>query len=196
MNPYKKEIYIEKGNIYAKGGAIYDFLFDDDDDEEVSSHNEEEPPVTAPAANQLPEVDMEYDMALNMAMAMNSDPFTPRNKIQSAPYGSEYDGQIRASGKYGNQNIGEYGKQIYGQLANDLGYAPEANSIYRDPQQQAELVRKGIGARNSYHLTGDAIDLKPADWNKLSPEKKAFYKDNYDVVYHNNHYHIEPQGKR
>lgn len=98
-----------------------------------------------------------------------------------------------SSGKYGTKNIGVYGKQIGNTVANMLGYAPAFNSIYRDPEQQAYYVGKGIGAKNSRHLTGDAVDLKPADWNNLSNEQQFELRSKYKVLYHNNHYHIEPK---
>lgn len=181
-------------NPYQKGGNVYDFLFEDDEDDEDTKDNtyeEDEPPVTAPSTEELPqyqqsmEDDSEYQMSLMMAMQSYNDPFASRKQYQSSPHGSE----IMSSGKYGNQNVGEYGRQIYGQLSEDLGYSPVANSIYRDPSQNTAVG----GVKNSYHLTGNAIDLKPADWNKLTKEKQAFYRNNYDVVYHNNHYHIEPR---
>jgi len=180
------------GNPYEKGGNVYDFLFGDDE-EDTPSKSEDEPSVTAPSTEELPpqqQDNSEYDMALMMAMQSYNDPFASRKQYQSTPHG------VASSGQYGNQNVGEYGRQIYGELSEDLGYNPVANSIYRDEKQQQALVNQGVGVPNSWHLTGDAIDLKPADWNKLTKEKQDHYRNNYDVVYHNNHYHIEPKGKR
>lgn len=104
-----------------------------------------------------------------------------------------YRGQIKSSGTYGNKNVGEYGQQIYDEMATALGYAPTVNSIYRDANQQKSLVNQGVGVKNSWHLTGNAVDLKPEDWNKLSQEQKNYFKTKYDVISHNNHVHLEPK---
>jgi hypothetical protein len=105
--------------------------------------------------------------------------------------------EIKSSGKYGAEKIGPYGQKIAQDISNALGYAPTFNSIYRDPAQQDALIAQGKPAvKNSWHLTGDAVDMKPNDWNNLTPEKQSYFKTNYDVVYHDNHYHIEPKGKR
>lgn len=93
-----------------------------------------------------------------------------------------------------NNGAGVLGKQIIEDITNGLGYTPQFNSIFRDQNKQAELVKRGIGVKNSFHLTGDAVDMKPADWNKLSDENKYSLKSRYDVITHNNHTHIEPKG--
>lgn len=105
-----------------------------------------------------------------------------------------YNGDIRSSGTFGTQNIGNQGKQIYGEVANFLGYSPVANSIYRSKEYNDKLIAQGKPAsKNSYHLSGNAVDFKPSDWNKLSAQQKAYMKKNYDVIYHDNHYHVEPK---
>jgi hypothetical protein len=108
-----------------------------------------------------------------------------------------YTGEIKSDGQFGNKNIGQYGQQIYAQVSQDLGYAPVANSIYRSKSQNDALIAAGKPASpNSWHLTGNAVDFKPADWAKLPKERQAWYKQNYDVIYHDNHYHVEPKGKQ
>jgi len=128
----------------------------------------------------------DFEVPQNFQYAQEED-------VQQGP-GGDYNGEIRSSGEFGTRNIGNYGKQIYGQVAGFLGYSPVANSIYRSKAQNDALIAKGKPAsKNSYHLTGNAVDFKPADWNKLSASQKAYMKKNYDVIYHDNHYHVEPK---
>jgi len=187
-----------KGNPYQQGGPtsaqLFKFLFDDE--EETS--NTKAPTTTAPTVAEVEEQvpvrdNSEDEMAMQIATSEFGNPYNRRRQFEAEH--QQFIGEILSSGQHGNQNVGEYGRQIYGQLTQDLGYAPVANSIYRDQRQQNELISKGIGAKNSYHLTGDAVDIKPQDWHKLSSEKQQYYRMNYDVVYHNNHYHIEPKNK-
>lgn len=190
-NPYKFDGDVVREIPMQRGGSAYGFLFGDDNDEEDTPPPMEEP--TAPSAEEVtPVATNDYDMSLQMAMSIGTDPFTTRRVPQSLPHGVA-DAEVMSSGRYGSENIGEYGKQIYQHLSSDLGYNPVANSIFRDANQQNELVKKGLGVKNSWHLTGNAIDLKPRDWNNLSRSQQSFYRNNYDVVYHNNHYHIEPR---
>lgn len=101
---------------------------------------------------------------------------------------------FRSSGESGTQNIGPYGVQIGNEVAGMLGYQPTYNSIYRTKANNDALIRAGKPAvKNSHHLKGNAIDIKPADWNKLSSTQKAQLKSKYDVIFHNNHYHVEPK---
>ncbi len=213
-NPYKfpgtqvREIPMQTGgNLYRYqmgGKAMFDFLFDDED--------EEKPKGQVPTAPTVDEVDIQTQMIdlqtqqkyladqenENLAMSILMDenvkrtnPYQTRGPQQS---GNPYMGEIQSSGQFGDQNVGEFGRQIYGQLVNDLGYAPKANSIFRSKAQNDALIASGVPAvKNSWHLSGNAIDLKPDDWHKLSNEQQFFYRKNYDVVYHNNHYHIEPK---
>lgn len=100
---------------------------------------------------------------------------------------------FKSSGKHGVKNIGQKGIEIGNTVAEMLGYTPTYNSIYRDKKQQDYYIKKGSGAKNSYHLTGNAIDVKPSDWNNLTSKQKQYLRNNYDVIYHDNHYHIEPK---
>jgi hypothetical protein len=205
---------IPVGNPYQQGGMtgkqLFDFLFDDDEPENTPAK------AALPTAPSTDEVDIQTQMnelemqrrqfaneqndALAMQVLMEQSPRGNPYSIgapeqQSMGQGNPYAGEIKSSGQFGSQNIGEYGKQIYGQLAGDLGYAPTVNSIYRSKAQQDALIAAGApAAKNSWHLTGNAIDLKPTDWHKLSNEKQLYYRQNYDVVYHDNHYHIEPKN--
>lgn len=206
--PGTKVREIPVGNPYQMGGIsnkqLFDFLFDDEDEEPKKGQN---PPPTAPSVE---EVDIQNEMdalqaqqrslanqendMLAMSMAQGN-PYIRRQQTQSQPqFSSPYTGQILSSGQFGNQNVGQHGKQIYGQLASDLGYAPTVNSIFRSKAQNDALIASGApAAKNSWHLTGNAIDLNPKDWYKLSPEKQLYYKNNYDVIHHNGHVHIEPK---
>ena len=175
------------GNPYTSK-QIFDFIFDDEvEDEKVKNI------PTAPTVEEIlpPEttqtIDPDYEMAMEIAMRERQNPYR-----QSKPY-SSYTGKIYSSGEFGDKNVGDYGRQIYGKLASDLGYSPTVNSIYRSSEQQAKLVKQGVGVKNSWHLTGNAIDLSPKDWHKLTDEQQLYYRQNYDVVQHNNHYHIEPK---
>lgn len=91
--------------------------------------------------------------------------------------------------------IGRYGQEIMSELTSSLGYKPSANSIFRTPEKQEELIKQGFGVKNSFHLTGDAVDLKPEDWNKIPDMVKSKMKGKYDIVSHNNHVHIEPKTR-
>lgn len=192
-----------RGNPYQSGGMtgkkMFDFLFDGEDDDDNT------PPqqmiATAPSVD---EVDMQSQMdeldfrkrmlddqeSYMMAMGIANQPEVGnpyRNRPGRQNLGDE---NIFSSGQFGNQNVGQYGRRIYSQLSQDLGYNPVANSIYRSEALNNSLPG---AVKNSFHLTGDAVDLKPQDWHKLSEEQQLFYRQNYDVVYHNNHYHIEPK---
>lgn len=103
--------------------------------------------------------------------------------------------RFKSSGESGLNNIGEQGLKIGNEIADRLGYTPTFNSIYRSQSHQQRLVNQGPGVKNSYHLTGDAVDMKPSDWNKLSAADKKYFQTNYDVVSHNGHIHIEPKGR-
>lgn len=202
---------IPKGNPYQRGGLtsaqLFNFLFDDE---------EEQSKQVVPTAPSTEEVDIqsqvdelneqrrqfqnEQDNFMAMQYGMTEMPqrgnpyLTSGHQHQIPTNQTPYTGQILSSGTFGNQNVGEWGKQIYGQLASDLGYAPVVNSIYRSKAQNDALIAKGKSAvKNSWHLTGNAVDVKPADWYRLSNEQQEYYRKNYDVIYHDNHYHIEPK---
>lgn len=186
-------------NPYQQGGLtskqMFDFLFEED----------EEGPNPPPKAPTVEDVDTQTGLEderrrisdqENEALAMQYGMGNPyQSQAQQPSMGNPYMGEIKSSGKFGAEHIGQRGKEIYGSLANDLGYAPTVNSIFRSREQQDALIASGAPAvKNSFHLTGDAIDLKPEDWHKLSNEKQLYYRQNYDVVYHNKHYHIEPRN--
>jgi len=213
-NPYKFEGDIVREmparNPYQMGGIsndqLYSYLFDDDEEEEIIQPEEPmeiEDEDKAPSLlknERLLQQRVESDLAMEQAELSFENPYRRKpDMFGNALFDEEeedlptsYTGQI-SSGKWGNQNIGQYGQKIIGEVTNALGYTPQFNSIFRDAKQQQQLVKQGIGAKNSYHLTGDAVDMKPADWNNLPQEKKMYFRANYDVVYHNNHYHIEPK---
>lgn len=191
----------EGGNPYQMGGItkaqMFNFLFDDEEDtptkkEEVptapSTEEIEEPKNTNQESEQL------YQMALDVAMqGFAGNPYRNREGRQQRQ-GNPYADQILSSGQFGDQNVGEYGRQIYGDLVNSLGYKPTVSSIFRSKEQNDALIAAGKPAvKNSWHLTGNAVDVKPVDWHKLSNEQQAYYRSRYDVVYHDNHYHIEPK---
>src|SRR5690606_35099670 len=101
---------------------------------------------------------------------------------------------FNSKGKSGLNSLGEQGRYIGNLVADMLGYKPTYNSIYRTAKNQQQYVDQGVGAKNSWHLTGNAIDINPKDWNKLTPEQQKYLKTNFDYVFHNNHHHIEPKG--
>ena len=208
-NPYRFDGDIVReiptGNPYQKGGItgsqMFKFLFDD----EEAAPKAQVP--TAPSAAEVPNNQpSEEDIArqqmdeeqYNMAMdVVNSgrigNPYLKGSKGLGDITGN-YSGDILSSGQFGSKNVGAYGKQIYGEVASLLGYKPVVNSIYRSEAQNNALIAAGAPAvKNSWHLTGNAIDLKPADWYKLSNEQQAYIYQKYDVVHHNNHFHIEPK---
>lgn len=185
---------IPLSNPYQKGGMtskqMFDFLFED----------EEEGPNPPPKAPTVEDVEQVQDFGDQRRFADQENEMLAMQYGMGNPYyskrsqGNPYAGEVKSSGMFGSDNIGEYGKQIYGNLASDLGYAPTVNSIFRSREQQDALIASGAPAvKNSWHLTGNAVDLKPEDWHKLSDEQQLFYRQNYDVIYHNNHYHIEPK---
>lgn len=195
-NPYRfegnivREIPIE-GNPYRQAGGftkkqMFDFIFDDEDEAPKATV------PTAPSTEELPTQQEGPEIEEDMSQYY-------MNFVQSGRRGNPYRdfmdrSQIQSSGKFGNQNVGDYGVKIYSELSRDLGYKPVANSIYRSKEQNDALIAKGLPAvKNSWHLSGNAIDLKPTDWHRLSNEQQAYYRNNYDVVQHNGHYHIEPK---
>jgi hypothetical protein len=100
---------------------------------------------------------------------------------------------FKSSGESGINNVGIKGKEIGNRVAKALGYTPTFNSVYRTPANQA---KQKYGVKNSFHTTGDAVDIKPTDWEKLpKSEKQALLRD-YDHVFHNNHHHLEPKSRK
>lgn len=219
-NPYKfpgtkvREIPIR--NPYMQQGGVnqemFDYLFGEDDDED------EDIPAQAPVENldnnelslakneRLMREREESDLAMEQAMTNIYDNPYRREAMEYGDDGLDFDepdtmydpttytGQLSA-GKWGSQNVGKYGQRIVSELTQSLGYQPTFNSIYRDPAQQQALIKSGKPAvANSWHLTGNAVDMRPEDWNRLPDEKKQYFRANYDVIYHDNHYHIEPKG--
>jgi hypothetical protein len=160
----------QRGGTY--GNRVYNFLFEDDE-EDNNDNSIAVSQVTAPSIEELemaqvPE-ETEDDMAMNIALSSMSE-IPTRKGI-----------------------AGQYGEQIISELRSALGYTPKFNSVFRTPEQQNRLIQQGYGVKNSYHLTGDAVDMTPEDWNNLPKEKQAYFRSMYDVINHNNHYHIEPR---
>lgn len=162
-----------RGGTFQRGGIgnrVFSFLNDDEDedDEKIAVTQN-----TAPDTNevQLPVQNEEEDLAMQIATADYSRSRTPAGSM-----------------------VGQLGAEIQKELGASLGYTPQYNSVFRTPAQQNDLIRQGLGVKNSYHLTGDAVDMKPVDWNNLGAQKQQFFRNKYDVVNHNNHYHIEPKG--
>jgi hypothetical protein len=212
-NPYQfegqtvREIPIKK-NPFQIGGVNQDmlgYLFDDDEEEMTAAPVEEEVFEDESKDLALAKNERILQQRINDELAMEQanmsgvwdNPYRPNNQDMLGDGLDLLDDtytQALSSGKYGNQNVGQQGQKIISDLTSALGYTPTFNSIYRDATQQADLVRQGVGVSNSYHLTGDAVDMKPDDWNNLPSDKKMYFRANYDVVYHNNHYHIEPKN--
>ncbi len=188
-NPY----HMQSGGMTDR--QLFDFIFDDEEEPKQTTKSQQ---PTAPTTNDIPEQedmnqlmsDDEGDQAFIASLLQRKgNPYTTGNNLL------EENKEILSSGEYGSRGVGEYGKIIYNDLTRSLGYAPVANSIYRSEQQQNALIASGAPAvKNSYHLTGNAVDIKPADWHRLTDEQQQHFRSNYDVVYHNNHYHIEPKN--
>ena len=194
-NPYKFEGDIVREIPMQKGGmspaSIYKFLFDDEEDTK-----KEAPEPTAPTAEDVaPEPEQTDDEAMKIALGDGEESIpTSGNPYNAEGYGASMATQGNPYIPTTTYKAGERGKQIIGDITSALGYTPQFNSVFRTPEKQAELIKQGWGVKNSFHLTGDAIDMKPADWKKMSSEKQAEIKSKYDVIYHNNHYHVEPKG--
>lgn len=208
-NPYKFEGNIVREipirlNPYQAGGLtnnqILGYLFDDEDDDIQQSpiiHEEDEDKQPALLKNEKLIRQREADdLAMEQANMLWENPYDSDDRDMDFEDDlnsySTYSESI-SSGKWGNKNIGEYGAKIVSEISSALGYMPSFTSIYRDKNQQDKLVKQGVGVKNSYHLTGNAVDMKISDWNNLPDEKKMYFRANYDVIYHNNHYHIEPK---
>ncbi len=169
---------------FKRGGRfnVYQFL----KESEESEDNEEQPKKieqskkveqnTAPSTDEIHTQSEPEENDLAMQMALQESIASPYSRPKSM--------------------VGQYGEKIVSELSASLGYTPHFNSISRSQQEQQSLINQGFGVKNSWHLTGDAVDMKPEDWNHLSKEKQNYFRGNYDVINHNNHYHIEPQGKR
>lgn len=206
-NPYQfegttiREIPIAQmgGNPYS-AQDLYNFIFEDE--EEDAPKKEATPTPTAPSEEEL-QHQQEYaqfqqekeafEDQQTLALAMDPGDDSPL----ISPYGRSAPSKQPAFTLSENNNpykAGSYGKQIIADLTQDLGYTPSLNSVYRTPQQQQALVAQGWGVPNSFHLTGDAVDMKPQDWKKLPQDRQKDLRAKYDVLYHNNHYHIEPRG--
>lgn len=198
-NPYLfpgqnvREIPMQDGgsmNPYAQQALSY--IFDDEEEEEVAPPSQDEELVEEKNARIAMVNDDQSDLAMEQAMMEN-----PYRSRQQDNWGDGLDLNV----PYTQENlhmqpqgmVGERGQQIISDISSSLGYVPKFNSIRRTPEKQQELINQGLGVKNSYHLTGDAVDMKPADWNRLTDERKNHFRSNYDVVYHNNHYHIEPK---
>jgi hypothetical protein len=179
-----------------------DFLYEDDE-EPTSKQGQVD--NTAPTTRDLG-IDHRQQLQQQQQeqqdqMAVEQATLQPTNSYYALfgltdPQAAPVQSPVQSSGKYGNQHIGHYGQQIIQDLSGALGYTPQFNSIYRDPGQQQQLVQQGVGVKNSWHLTGDAVDMQPKDWNHLSTDQQQAFRTKYDVLYHNNHYHLEPKGKR
>lgn len=192
------------GNPYQNGGItnqqLFDYLFADDDEEtpiqaEPEQFEDDSKDLSLAKNEKLLRQREADDLAMQQAMMSYDNPY--RRDIPMEWDDEELDlpyTQQLSSGKWGDKNIGQYGKRIIQDITQALGYTPTFNSIFRDRRQQDALMAAGKpAAKNSWHLSGNAVDMKPADWNNLPSEKKAYFRANYDVIYHDNHYHIEPK---
>lgn len=180
---------------------LYNFLFEDDEEEVTTKQPQKKAVVenTAPSEDELFQKQLqdqeEYNLALNLATQdFGQYEYEEKEKEKKSVKG--YTPQFSLSNNNNPYKAGQYGQQIIQDITGALGYTPQFNSVYRTPEKQRQLINQGWGVNNSWHLTGDAIDMKPSDWNKLPKEKQAEFRNKYDVIYHNNHYHMEPRGKR
>lgn len=189
-NPYKFEGDVVREIPMQKGGSVNDllkYLYEDEDEEKA-------PVATAPSEEEIVEEtkpEEQPDTSYEEAMAIAMEGLDDQVPTTGNPYSTKEYGAQMAGNPY---KAGEAGQEIISDLTSALGYTPKFNSVFRTPEKQAQLIKQGFGVKNSFHLTGDAVDMKPADWNNLSFTQKKFFQNKYDVVYHNNHYHLEPKG--
>lgn len=195
FNPFKEKI-VPQGTSTESDDYSYEDDMDDMEDDYES---------------QLSEKDIEMDNIMKEKLALERKSRMDNKMIKELSL-AKYDMQqeqlaqslvaMEDEGDFSNENIyssqsgtGRYGQQIMSELSSSLGYKPVANSIFRTPEKQEELIKQGFGVKNSFHLTGDAVDLKPEDWKKVPDMVKSKMKGKYDVVSHNNHIHIEPKTR-
>lgn len=218
-NPYQfnstvvREIPLTK--YHKRGGLtsrqIFDYLFKDEEQEGPLTTSQVENNEYLPEEDQrlirLAEINQQIDESEQqvldeLAQFEEEQAYTrtlreegnPNDLFPKYTSGNPYSGEILSSGQFGSQNIGEIGKQIYGDIANALGYTPIANSIYRSRAQQERLIAQGrTKAKDSYHLTGNAVDYSPKDWAKLSKSAKAEIEAKYRVINEGDHIHIQPK---
>lgn len=193
-----REVPMQQGGINTQ--QIVEWLFEGDDEEDApkapsaaevgTEEREQFEQEKAMFAMQQQEFEDEQGYNVGLSIAMQDRNLSQFYRPSGA---SRYQGNMQNGSPAG---AGQYGKQIIADVTGALGYTPQFNSVGRTPEKQAELVRQGVGVKDSWHLTGDAVDMKPEDWKKMSPEKQQQIRNQYDVVYHNNHYHIEPKGKK
>lgn len=100
---------------------------------------------------------------------------------------------FKVGGKSGTNNMHPWAVEVGNDINDALGGDVTFNSVHR-----SDANNKAVGGvANSYHTLGAAIDIKPADWERLPEAKqqeilKKFNAKVIDETADKNHYHIEP----
>lgn len=195
FNPYKEKIVPEE-TLPVDNYSDYEDEIDDIEDDYLSQLSEKDVEIESKQEEYrlLQEKSLEKDILISRLEKARSE--MEQEKINQSLLNNMYDYNGNDKEDYKMYpGAGYKGMEILSDLTTSLGYTPVANSIFRTPEKQEQLIKQGFGVKNSFHLTGDAVDLKPEDWKKVPDMVKHQMRSKYDIISHNNHVHIEPKTR-